>query len=104
VKTNIGAGTITCNYDGVNKHQTSIGNRVFVGSDSVLVAPVRIGDGAYIAAGSAITENVPAESLGVARSRQTNKKGWAAKKRRELSATAHMKPAKKKSRKHKKRR
>jgi bifunctional UDP-N-acetylglucosamine pyrophosphorylase/glucosamine-1-phosphate N-acetyltransferase len=104
VKTNIGAGTITCNYDGVNKHQTSIGNRVFVGSDSVLVAPVRIGDGAYIAAGSAITENVPAESLGVARSRQTNKKGWAAKKRRELSAAAHIKPAKKKSRKHKIRR
>jgi bifunctional UDP-N-acetylglucosamine pyrophosphorylase/glucosamine-1-phosphate N-acetyltransferase len=97
-KTNIGAGTITCNYDGVNKHQTTIGNRVFVGSDSVLVAPVRIGDGAYIAAGSAITENVPAESLGIARGKQVNKKGWAAKKRREMSA-AHGKPPRKKSKK-----
>jgi bifunctional UDP-N-acetylglucosamine pyrophosphorylase/glucosamine-1-phosphate N-acetyltransferase len=96
-KTNIGAGTITCNYDGVNKHQTTIGNRVFVGSDSVLVAPVKIGDGAYIAAGSAITKNVPAESLGVARSHQLNKKGWAAKKRRELAASAHGKPPKRKS-------
>jgi bifunctional UDP-N-acetylglucosamine pyrophosphorylase/glucosamine-1-phosphate N-acetyltransferase len=96
-KTNIGAGTITCNYDGVNKHQTTIGNRVFVGSDSVLVAPVRIGDGAYIAAGSAITENVPAESLGIARTRQSNKKGWAAKKRRQLSAKPEMKFGKKKS-------
>ena len=103
-KTNIGAGTITCNYDGVNKHQTTIGNRVFIGSDSVLVAPVRIGDGAYIAAGSAITENVPAESLGVARSRQTNKKGWAGKKRRALAGAAHAKPARKKSRKRGKRR
>jgi bifunctional UDP-N-acetylglucosamine pyrophosphorylase/glucosamine-1-phosphate N-acetyltransferase len=102
-KTNIGAGTITCNYDGVNKHQTTIGNRVFIGSDSVLVAPVRIGDGAYIAAGSAITENVPAESLGVARSRQANKKGWAAKKRRELAAADHSKSAKKKSRKRRRR-
>jgi bifunctional UDP-N-acetylglucosamine pyrophosphorylase/glucosamine-1-phosphate N-acetyltransferase len=98
-KTNIGAGTITCNYDGVNKHQTTIGNRVFVGSDSVLVAPVRIGDGAYIAAGSAITENVPAESLGIARGKQVNKKGWAAKKRREIAAASHGKSARKKSKK-----
>jgi len=98
-KTNIGAGTITCNYDGVNKHQTTIGNRVFVGSDSVLIAPVKIGDGAYIAAGSAITKNVPAESLGVARSHQINKKGWAAKRRRELAATTRANSAKKKSRK-----
>ena len=95
-KTNIGAGTITCNYDGVTKHQTTIGNRVFVGSNSVLVAPVKIGDGAYIAAGSAITENVPAESLGIARGKQVNKKGWAAKKRREMAAS-HRKPAKKRS-------
>ena len=102
-KTNIGAGTITCNYDGVNKHQTTIGNRVFVGSDSVFVAPVRIGDGAYIAAGSAITENVPAESLGIARSKQVNKKGWAAKKRRALSASAYGKPSRKKSKKRKRR-
>jgi bifunctional UDP-N-acetylglucosamine pyrophosphorylase/glucosamine-1-phosphate N-acetyltransferase len=98
-KTNIGAGTITCNYDGVSKHQTTIGNRVFVGSDSVLVAPVRIGDGAYIAAGSAITENVPAESLGIARGKQVNKKGWAAKKRREITAASHEKSPRKKSKK-----
>src|SRR6202167_5381264 len=61
---NIGAGTITCNYDGVAKYETTIGNRVFIGSDSALVAPVRIGDGAYVAAGSTITENVPAAALG----------------------------------------
>lgn len=102
-KTNIGAGTITCNYDGANKHQTTIGNRVFVGSDSVLVAPVRIGDGAYIAAGSTITENVPAESLGIARGKQSNKKGWAAKKRRELSTATHAKFSRKKSNKRKRR-
>jgi bifunctional UDP-N-acetylglucosamine pyrophosphorylase / glucosamine-1-phosphate N-acetyltransferase len=98
-KANIGAGTITCNYDGANKYQTTIGNRVFVGSDSVLIAPVRIGDGAYIAAGSAITENVPADSLGIARGQQTNKKGWAAKKRRELAASAQPKTPKKKPKK-----
>src|SRR5262249_6167970 len=98
-KTNIGAGTITCNYDGVNKHQTTIGNKVFIGSDSVLVAPVRIGDGAYVAAGSAITENVPADALGIARGGQANKKGWAAKRRRELtSASPHGKPGRKKAR------
>jgi len=102
-KTNIGAGTITCNYDGVNKHQTTIGNKVFIGSDSVLVAPVRIGDGAYVAAGSAITENVPADALGIARGRQSNKKGWASKKRRTMAAgPAHVKPARRKVRKAKK--
>jgi bifunctional UDP-N-acetylglucosamine pyrophosphorylase/glucosamine-1-phosphate N-acetyltransferase len=85
-KSNIGAGTITCNYDGFHKYPTSIGEKVFIGSDSALVAPVRIGDGAYIAAGSTITENVPADSLGIARGRQVNKPGWAAKKRRELAA------------------
>jgi len=103
-KTNIGAGTITCNYDGVNKYPTTIGNKVFVGSDSIFVAPVRVGDGAYIAAGSAITENVPADALSIARTRQTNKKGWAAKKRREMAAAAHAKPVPKKNRKAKKRR
>ena len=86
---NIGAGTITCNYDGLHKHPTTIGNRVFVGSDSVLVAPVKVGDGAYIAAGSAITENVPPNALALARSRQTVKPGWAAKKRREQAAADH---------------
>ncbi|HEY1471459.1 MAG TPA: bifunctional UDP-N-acetylglucosamine diphosphorylase/glucosamine-1-phosphate N-acetyltransferase GlmU [Candidatus Acidoferrum sp.] len=85
-KSNIGAGTITCNYDGFTKHPTTIGNKVFVGSDSVLVAPVRIGNGAYIAAGSVITDNVPSDALGIARGRQANKPGWAAKKRREMAA------------------
>ncbi len=95
---NIGAGTITCNYDGVNKHQTTIGNKVFIGSNSVLVAPLKIGDGAYIAAGSAITENVPPNALGLARSRQSTKPGWAAKKRKELAGSAHHgKAAKRKS-------
>ena len=85
-KTNIGAGTITCNYDGFHKYPTTIGNKVFIGSDSALVAPVRIGDGAYVAAGSTITDNVPAEALGIARGRQANKPGWAGRKRRELAA------------------
>ena len=85
-KANIGAGTITCNYDGFHKYPTTIGNKVFIGSDSALIAPVRIGDGAYVAAGSTITENVPADGLGIARGRQVNKPGWAAKKRRELAA------------------
>ena len=85
-KSNIGAGTITCNYDGFHKYPTSIGNKVFVGSDTTLVAPVRLGDGAYVAAGSTITENVPADALGIARGRQVNKPRWAAKKRRELAA------------------
>src|SRR5712691_4259754 len=92
-KSNIGAGTITCNYDGFQKYPTSIGNKVFIGSDSALVAPVRIGDGAYIAAGSTITENVPSDGLGIARGRQINKPGWAAKKRRELAATEKPKSA-----------
>ncbi len=69
-KSNIGAGTITCNYDGFHKHPTSIGNKVFIGSDTALVAPVRVGDGAYIAAGSTITANVPSDGLGIARGRQ----------------------------------
>jgi bifunctional UDP-N-acetylglucosamine pyrophosphorylase / glucosamine-1-phosphate N-acetyltransferase len=86
-KSNIGAGTITCNYDGFHKYPTSIGNKVFIGSDTALVAPVRVGDGAYIAAGSTITESVPSDGLGIARGRQVNKPGWAAKKRRELAAT-----------------
>lgn len=81
---NIGAGTITCNYDGVAKHPTKIGNRVFIGSDTALVAPIRVGDGAYVAAGSTLTENVPAEALAIARGRQANKPGWAAKRRAEI--------------------
>ena len=97
-KSNIGAGTITCNYDGFHKHPTTIGNKVFIGSDTTLVAPVRVADGAYVAAGSTITENVPAESLGIARGRQVNKKGWASKKRRELAAAERPKKHSKKRR------
>jgi bifunctional UDP-N-acetylglucosamine pyrophosphorylase/glucosamine-1-phosphate N-acetyltransferase len=100
--TNIGAGTITCNYDGVRKHPTTIGKRVFIGSDTALVAPVRVGDGAYIGAGSIITKNVPADALGVARGSQVNKLGWAAARRREMAAAA--KPAKSRPRKKPKRR
>jgi bifunctional UDP-N-acetylglucosamine pyrophosphorylase/glucosamine-1-phosphate N-acetyltransferase len=78
---NIGAGTITCNYDGVNKHQTVIEDGVFVGSDSTLVAPVRIGRGAYVAAASCITEDVPPDALALGRARQSVKEGWAREKR-----------------------
>jgi bifunctional UDP-N-acetylglucosamine pyrophosphorylase / glucosamine-1-phosphate N-acetyltransferase len=78
---NIGAGVITCNYDGVNKHATQIGKGVFVGSDSTLVAPVTVEDGAYIGAGSCITKNVPAGALAVARSHQINREGWVEAKR-----------------------
>jgi bifunctional UDP-N-acetylglucosamine pyrophosphorylase/glucosamine-1-phosphate N-acetyltransferase len=78
---NIGAGAITCNYDGVHKHTTTIGDGVFVGSDSTLVAPLTIGDGAYVAAGSCITEDVPAEALALGRSRQVTKEGWATRRR-----------------------
>lgn len=74
---NIGAGTITCNYDGTNKHRTVIGARAFIGSDTALVAPVRVGDGAITAAGSVITEDVPADALAIARSRQSIKPGRA---------------------------
>jgi len=79
--TNIGAGTITCNYDGQRKHRTTIGNGVFVGSHATLVAPLTIEDGAYVAAGSTITDDVPAEALAIARSYQTNKAGWVRKRR-----------------------
>lgn len=87
-ESNIGAGTITCNYDGAKKNPTTIGERVFVGSDSALVAPVRIGDRAYIAAGSTITEDVPADALAIARGRQVNKAGWAAERRRKMEEAA----------------
>jgi bifunctional UDP-N-acetylglucosamine pyrophosphorylase/glucosamine-1-phosphate N-acetyltransferase len=85
--TNIGAGTITCNYDGVKKQPTTIGENAFVGSNSILVAPVHVDSGAVTAAGSVITDDVPAGALAVARERQVNKEGWAARRRaaRELS-------------------
>ncbi|HKD81357.1 MAG TPA: bifunctional UDP-N-acetylglucosamine diphosphorylase/glucosamine-1-phosphate N-acetyltransferase GlmU [Candidatus Angelobacter sp.] len=78
---NVGAGTITCNYDGKKKHVTVIEDGAFVGSDSTLVAPVRVGKGAYVAAGSTITEDVPAEALALGRSRQTTKEGWTRRQR-----------------------
>jgi bifunctional UDP-N-acetylglucosamine pyrophosphorylase/glucosamine-1-phosphate N-acetyltransferase len=74
--TNIGAGTITCNYDGRDKHRTVIGSNSFIGSDATLVAPLAIADNAYIAAGSTITEDVPADALALGRARQTTKEGW----------------------------
>ncbi|MGD0939375.1 MAG: bifunctional UDP-N-acetylglucosamine diphosphorylase/glucosamine-1-phosphate N-acetyltransferase GlmU [Terracidiphilus sp.] len=77
-RTNIGAGVITCNYDGVDKYPTRIGTNAFVGSDSTLVAPVTVGDNAFIAAGSCVTRDVPEGALAVARGRQTNKEGWVA--------------------------
>ena len=79
--TNVGAGTITCNYDGEKKHQTVIGKGVFVGSNSTLVAPLTLADGSYIAAGSAVTTDVPAGALAIGRSRQENKEGWVAKRK-----------------------
>jgi bifunctional UDP-N-acetylglucosamine pyrophosphorylase/glucosamine-1-phosphate N-acetyltransferase len=79
--TNVGAGTITCNYDGEKKHQTVIGSGVFVGSNSTLVAPVTLADGSYIAAGSAVTMDVPAGALAIGRARQENKDGWVAKRK-----------------------
>ena len=78
---NIGAGTITCNYDGIHKHKTIIDDGVFVGSDSTLVAPLRVGKGAYVAAASCITDDVPEEALAIGRSRQIVKEGWAREKR-----------------------
>ncbi len=88
-KTNIGAGTITCNYDGVNKDKTIIGDNVFIGSNASLVAPVTIGDGAYTASGSVITQDVPAYALAMGRARQENKPGYAPKlKERALAKKA----------------
>jgi bifunctional UDP-N-acetylglucosamine pyrophosphorylase / glucosamine-1-phosphate N-acetyltransferase len=78
---NVGAGTITCNYDGERKHQTVIEDGAFIGSDSQLIAPVKVGKGAYVGAGSSITEDVPAGALGIARGRQTNVEGWVDRKK-----------------------
>jgi bifunctional UDP-N-acetylglucosamine pyrophosphorylase/glucosamine-1-phosphate N-acetyltransferase len=84
--TNVGAGTITCNYDGEKKHQTTIGKNVFVGSNSTLVAPVTLADGSYIAAGSAVTADVPAGALGIGRARQENKEGWREKRQQKAKS------------------
>jgi bifunctional UDP-N-acetylglucosamine pyrophosphorylase/glucosamine-1-phosphate N-acetyltransferase len=78
-KANIGAGTITCNYDGFGKHKTEIGEGAFIGSNSSLVAPVRIGDGAYTGSGGVVTDNVPDDALALGRAKQVNKEGWAAR-------------------------
>jgi bifunctional UDP-N-acetylglucosamine pyrophosphorylase/glucosamine-1-phosphate N-acetyltransferase len=82
---NIGAGTITCNYDGMKKHRTRIGKKAFVGSNSTLVAPIEIGEGSYIGAGSVITRPVPADALALGRAQQVIKEGWAAKKKKNQS-------------------
>jgi bifunctional UDP-N-acetylglucosamine pyrophosphorylase/glucosamine-1-phosphate N-acetyltransferase len=81
-KVNIGAGTITCNYDGTLKHPTIIEDGAFIGSDSQLIAPVRVGRGAYVAAGSSITTDVPADSLAISRGKQINKDGWVSRKKK----------------------
>jgi bifunctional UDP-N-acetylglucosamine pyrophosphorylase / glucosamine-1-phosphate N-acetyltransferase len=82
---NVGAGTITCNYDGINKHRTVIEDSVFVGSDSTLVAPVKLGRGSYVGAASCITDDVPADALAIGRGRQVIKEGWAREKRKQKS-------------------
>jgi bifunctional UDP-N-acetylglucosamine pyrophosphorylase / glucosamine-1-phosphate N-acetyltransferase len=87
VEVNIGAGAITCNYDGVNKHKTTIGDHVFVGSDSTLVAPLTIESGSYIAAGSTITETVPSGALALGRARQVTKSGWVEARAAKRTAT-----------------
>jgi bifunctional UDP-N-acetylglucosamine pyrophosphorylase/glucosamine-1-phosphate N-acetyltransferase len=82
---NVGAGTITCNYDGVHKHETRLGDGVFIGSDTQLVAPVTLGDGAYVGAGSTITKDVPPDALAFSRAPQLVKEGWAQRRRQKLS-------------------
>jgi bifunctional UDP-N-acetylglucosamine pyrophosphorylase/glucosamine-1-phosphate N-acetyltransferase len=91
---NVGAGTITCNYDGVAKHRTEIGKNAFIGSNSALVAPVKIGDGAYVGSGSVITHDVPADALAVGRGRQSVKEGWAKRQRDLRPPPAKKAPAK----------
>ena len=84
-KVNVGAGTITCNYDGEHKHETVIEDGAFIGSDSQLIAPVRVGKGAYVAAGSSITQDVPAGALGIARGRQSVVNGWVERRKQDSS-------------------
>ena len=91
--TNIGAATITVNYDGVNKHKTIVGDHVRIGSDSMLVAPVTVGDGAYTAAGSVITDDVPPGAMAVGRARQRNIEGWVERKRPDTASAKAAKAA-----------
>jgi bifunctional UDP-N-acetylglucosamine pyrophosphorylase/glucosamine-1-phosphate N-acetyltransferase len=91
---NVGAGTITCNYDGVAKHATRIADRVFVGSNTTLVAPLTVGEGAYVAAGSTVTRDVPPGALTLGRAPQVDKPGWAERKARERAAKANPTPRK----------
>jgi bifunctional UDP-N-acetylglucosamine pyrophosphorylase/glucosamine-1-phosphate N-acetyltransferase len=91
---NVGAGTITCNYDGVAKHRTDIGKGAFIGSNSSLVAPVKIGDGSYVGSGSVVTKDVPPDSLAVGRSKQVVKEGWV-KRLRDMKALGKETPKKK---------
>ena len=86
-RVNVGAGTITCNYDGQKKHQTVIEDGAFIGSDTQLIAPVRVGKGAYVGAGSSITEDVPAGALGIGRGRQSNVEGWVERRKAETTKT-----------------
>ena len=95
-RANIGAGTIFCNYDGYQKHQTIIGEGAFIGSDSQLVAPVTIGKGAYVGTGTTVTEDVPDEALAIGRARQTNKPGYAATLKARLAEAAREAKARKK--------
>jgi bifunctional UDP-N-acetylglucosamine pyrophosphorylase/glucosamine-1-phosphate N-acetyltransferase len=81
---NIGAGTITCNYDGVNKHVTTIEDGAFIGSDSQLIAPVTIGEGAYVGTGTTVRENVPADALAVSAGKQRNLEGWARERKKRV--------------------
>lgn len=92
---NIGAGTITCNYDGAKKHRTVLGDGVFVGSDTQFIAPVRVGRGAYIGAGSTITTDVPAGALALSRARQKNLRGWADRRRQETRGRGKKAPKQK---------
>lgn len=94
-ETNVGAGTITCNYDGAAKHFTEVGAKVFIGSDTQLVAPVRVGDGAFVGAGSTVVADVPAGALALSRSRQVNIEGWVARKapKKPIKAGAKTPPA-----------
>ncbi len=96
--TNIGAGTITCNYDGVAKHRTEIGKGAFIGSNASLVAPVTIGDGAYVGSGSVVTKDVPADALAVARTEQTIKEGWAKRLRQVKALGKNLRKARSKTR------